>query len=145
MLTSYAIQKLKNEVQALKVVQPINGGALTRHSTAATWQGTIDKNAPISRYSCLAAFVATFERQDGIVKVPLVQFAYKLTPDHANDHHSRSYSAIISATGDSVSYKIVLSDNWWPFNENESTGTLKITINAYSMVDGVLTIERVYS
>lgn len=145
MLTSAAIQKMKNEVQALKVVQPINGGALTRHSATATWQGTIDKNAPISEYSCLAAFVATFERRDGIVKVPLVQFAYELDPDHYNDHHSRSYSAIISASGDTVSYKIVLSDTWWPFDAGTTTGTLKITVNAYSMVEGNLTIERVYS
>lgn len=145
MLTSQTVKKLQDEIKALKVVQPINGGALTRHSITASWEGTIDKNAPISEYSCLAAFVATFERRDGIVKVPLVQFAYNLNPDHTNYDHSRSYSAIISATGDSVSYKIVLADNWWPFDENESTGTLKITVNAYSMVDGVLTIERVYS
>lgn len=145
MLTSQTVKKLQDEIKSLKVVQPINGGALTRHSVTATWQGTIDKNAPISPYSCLAAFVATFERSDGIIKVPLVQFAYTLSPDHTNYDHSRSYSAIISATGDSVSYKIVLSDRWWPFSEEQTIGTLKITVNAYSMVEGNLTIERVYS
>ena len=145
MLTSYAIQKLKNETQALKVVQPINGGALTRHSATATWQGTVDKNNPISRYSCLAAFVATFERRDGITKTPLVQFAYKLDPDYTNYDHTNSYSAIISATDDSVSYKIVLSYYWWPFGDGQTTGNLKVTVNAYSLVDGVLSVKRVYS
>ena len=145
MLTSNAIQKLRNEIQALKVVQPINGGALTKHSINAAWEGIIDKNSPISRYSCLAAFVATFERRDGIVKTPLVQFAYSLTPDYTIYDHSRSYSAIISASDDSVSYKIVLSDNWWPFGDDQTTGNLKIDVSAYSLVDGVLTIERVYS
>ena len=145
MLTSQTVKKLQDEIKSLKVVQPINGGALTRHSVTATWQGTIDKNAPISPYSCLAAFVATFERSDGIVKVPLVQFAYTLEPDLFSDHHSLSYSAIISASNDSVSYKIVLGDGWWPFGDGQTTGTLKLTVNAYSLVDGNLTVERVYS
>lgn len=145
MLTSQTVKNLQDEIKALKVVQPINGGALTRHSITASWQGTIDKNAPVSEFSMLAAFVATFERRDGIVKVPLVQFAYTLDPDYYNDQHSRSYSAIVSATGDSVSFKIVLSDSWWPFDASTTTGTLKMTVNAYSMVEGNLTIERVYS
>lgn len=145
MLTSQNVKKLKDEIQALKVAQPINGGALTRHSVTASWQGTIDKNAPISPYSCLAAFVATFERRDGVAKPPLVQFAYSLSPDYTNYDHSRSYSAIISASQDSVSYKIVLSDKWWPFDNSQTTGNLEITVSAYSLVDGVLSIERVYS
>ena len=145
MLTSQSVKKLQDEIQALKVVQPINGGALTRHSITASWQGTIDKNAPISQYSMLAAFVAKFTRNDGIVKPPLVQFAYKLDPDHTSYDHSRSMSAIISSTQDSVSYKIVLAYNWWPFGNSQTTGTLKLTVNAYSLVDGDLTIERVYS
>lgn len=145
MLTSQTVKKLQDEIQALKAVQPINGGALTRHSVTATWQGIIDKNAPVSQYSMLAAFVAKFTRNDGIVKPPLVQFAYKLDPDHTSYDHSRSMSAIISSTQDSVSYKIVLNYNWWPFDEAQTTGTLKLMVNAYSLVDGNLTIERVYS
>lgn len=145
MLTSQNIKKLQDEIKALKVVQPINGGALTRHSVTTSWQGVIDKNAPISQYSMLAAFVATYTRNDGVVKPPLVQFAYSLDPDHTTYDHSRSMSAIISATQDSVSYKIVLDYSWWPFDPGQSTGTLKLTVNAYSLVDGTLTVERVYS
>ena len=145
MLTSQSAQKLQDEIRSLKVTQPINGGALTRHSVTASWQGTIDQNAPVSQYSMLAAFVATYTRSDGVVKPPLVQFAYSLSPDYSSVEHTQTYSAIISASQDSVSYKIVLSYNWWPFGGGQTTGTLKLTVNAYSLVEGDLTIERVYS
>lgn len=145
MYTSTNIKKIKDEIQSLKVVQPINCGALTKHAVVAEWQGTIDKNSPISRFSMLAAFKATYTRSDGETKTPLVQFSYLLTPDRTNYSHSRSHGVVVAASGDSVSYKIVLSDNWWAFDPSQTTGTLKVTVYAFSLVDGELTLERVYS
>lgn len=144
-ITSSELAKMKSEIQALKVTQPLNGGALTRHSVEESWSGTIDKNDPISQYSMLAAFEVTFSRSDGVNKTPLVQFAYKLDPDMTNYSHSRSYGAIIAAAQDYVVYKIVLDYNWWPFSESQTTGSVELTVNAYSPVDGTLEIERVYS
>lgn len=140
MLASAKVKKLENEIQSLKSVQPLSGGALTKHSITASWQGTIDKNAPINRYSMLAAFIATFERDDGQQKPPIVQFSYTVEP--TNDDVE---SAIIGASGDSVQYKLILDYDWWPDGESATTVTAKITINAYSLVDGHLTIQRVYS
>lgn len=140
MLLSSKVQKMKDEIQALKVAQPINGGALTKHSANASWTGIIDKDSPISRFSLLAAFIMRFERRDGIVKTPLVQFAFSLSPNDS------AYGAVIATSSDSVSYKISLPDNWWPPEESESS-TVQLTIEgkAYSPVEGVLTIERIYS
>lgn len=142
--TSDNLEKIHNEIKALKVAQPLNGGALTRHSVTATWTGTIDKNSPISEYSMLAAFKAKFERSDGVNKPPIVQFAYLLEPDMVADHHQRSYSAVVQLGSDSVTFKIILGYNWWPFGGN-TTGTLKITAYAFSLVNGTLSLERVYS
>ena len=145
MLTSNKIKALENEIKALKAVQPLNGGALTKHSTTATWEGAIDKNSPISQYSMLAAFEITFYRNDGIVKTPFVQFAYNLSPDMNSYSHSRSSGAIIGAANDTITYKIVLYYNWWPFPDSQTTGNLKLTVNAYSTVEGYVEIKRVYS
>lgn len=145
MLTSNKIKALENEIKALKAVQPLNGGALTKHSATATWEGTIDKNSPISPYSMLAAFEVTFYREDGVTKTPFVQFAYTLSPDMNSYSHSRSSGAIISASNDTVTYKIVLYYSWWPFPGSQTTGDLKLTVNAYSTVEGYVEIKRVYS
>lgn len=145
MITSAKIKTLRNEIEALKAVQPLNGGALTRHSATASWEGVIDKNSPISPYSMLAAFEATFTRGDGVTKTPFVQFSYSLDPDINNYSHSRSYAAVISAINDSVKYKIVLNQRWWPFDEEQTTGNVKLTIYAYSPVEGDIQVERVYS
>lgn len=139
MNVSQSLLKLKDEIQALKVTQPLNGGALTRHAATATWQGVIDRNAPISRYSMLAAFVLKYSRKDGLVKPPLVQFAYSLDPTDL------ASGAIIGIGQDDVSYKLVLPDTWWPTGNTQTTLTLTITAVAYSLVDGDLTITRVYS
>lgn len=145
MLTSNKIKALENEIKALKAVQPLNGGALTKHSANATWEGSIDKNNPISPYSMLAAFEVTFYRDDGITKNPFVQFAYTLSPDMNTYSHSRSSGAIISAVNGNVTYKIVLNYNWWPFPSSQTTGDLKLISHAYSSVDGYVEIRRVYS
>lgn len=139
MLVSNKVQKLKDEIQALKVVQPINGGALSRHAATATWEGTIDFNNPISPYSMLAAFVMTYERNDGINKTPLVQFAFSM------NYEDTTYEAVVGITSDSVSYKLVLPDNWRPDGYSGDTINLRITGYAYSPVTGDLNIVRVYS
>lgn len=142
------LQTIENEIHALKGVQPLNGGALSRHSLTAVWTGEIDKNAPISQYSTLAAFEATFERNDGIVKTPLVQFSYELDPGYTafgDIDYRQSYAAIIAMGEDSVTYRIVLGHEWWAFDESVTTGTLKLTVHALSPVEGVMTVKRVYS
>lgn len=142
MYTSANLNKIKNEIQALKCTQPLNGGALTRARAVGTWTGVIDKTDPISAYSLLAAFEATFNRNDGQTKAPLTQFAYSLSPDMPNN--ARSTSAVIGSTGDNTICKIFLYDSWWPFGV-ANTGTVTLTVYAYSMVEGYITIKRVYS
>lgn len=142
MLTSNKIKALENEIKALKAVQPLNGGALTKHSATAVWEGIIDKNNQVS-FSILAAFEVTFYRNDGIQKTPFVQFSYELDPDSYS--HSLSYGAIIKAGNDDVTYKLILDDSWWPFPTQQTTGSLKITAYAYSMAEGYVEIKRVYS
>ena len=142
MYTSARLKKIRDEIRALKVVQPLDGGALTKPSTSATWTGTIDSTTPISSYSMLAAFEVTYTRNDGENIPPFTQFAYKLEPDEAG--YVRSYSAVTGSSGSSVTYKIILADNWWPFGAATS-GTLELTVNAYSLVEGTLSIQRVYS
>lgn len=139
MLLSNKVQKLKDELQALKIVQPINGGALSRHAISASWEGTIDLNDPISQFSMLAAFMMTFERSDGIVKTPLVQFAFSMNYDDT------TYEAVAATTSDSVSYKLVLPAGWRPSGYVGDTLTLRITGYAYSPVEGNLSIVRMYS
>lgn len=145
MLSSRKIKSLENEIKALKAAQPLNGGALTKHSSTTVWEGTIDKNDPISPYSMLAAFEVTFYRNDEVTKTPFVQFAYTLTPDMNSYSHERSSGAIISASEDRVTYKIVLMHNWWPYSDAQSTGNLKLTAYAYSPVEGYIEVRRVYS
>ena len=75
--SSVKLQKIEDELKALKVIQPLNGGALTKDGATATWSGTFDKNNPISDFSLLAAFRATYTRTDGIDKPPLVRLAFR--------------------------------------------------------------------
>lgn len=148
MNVSGRLQSLQNEIQALKMTQPLNGGALSKHSVVATWEGVIDKNTPISQYSILAAFEATFERSDGEVKTPLVQFAYSLDPGYTiSGHITYTYSSsyVSAINDDSVVYKVVLTHQWWPFDEDQTTGNVKLTVYALSPVEGNLTLQRVYS
>ena len=142
MYTSENLQKIQDEINSLKVVQPLNGGALTKYPATATWTGIIDKNAPISEESMLAAFIATFERSDGELKAPLVQFYYFLTPGYTNN--ARTYDATVAIGLDNVSHKIILRQDWWPFGDS-TTGTVTLTVSALSLVEGNITIERVYS
>lgn len=139
MLLQNKVKRLKNELQALKQAQPLNGGALTRNSATATWTGTINKSNPISQYSMLAAFILTYTRNDGVVKTPLVQFAFSLDPS------ATAYGAVTEIGGDFVSYKLILPENWWPSGNTSTTVSLTITASAYSPVSGDLTITRVYS
>lgn len=136
------VKKYKNEIQALKMAQPINGGNLTKHSVQARWSGQIDKNNPISKFSLLAAFKATFTRTDGIEKPPFVQFSFSLSPD---SDASESGGVVISFGENSVDYRICLFTSWWPFGNSASTGIVTLTCSAYSPVEGTLSLERVYS
>lgn len=143
-LTSDKITKYRGEIQALKTAQPINGGSLTEHAVTATWEGTIDKDAPISSYSLLAAFKATFTRSDGVLLPPLVQFAFSTNPS-TTDSDGECGAAVEGFGENSVSYRIILDNYWWPFSSSQTTGSVRITCSAYSPVPGALTLERVYS
>ena len=143
-VTSQVIKKYQNEIRSLKAVQPINGGSLTQHAVTAIWEGDIDKNNPISQYSLLAAFRATFTRTDGVNMPPLVQFSFDTSPS-TSDSIIESGGVVVSFTDNSISYKILLNNWWWPFDSSQTVGRVKITCEAYSPVAGTLTIERVYS
>lgn len=143
-LTSKTLKKYQNEIRALKAVQPINGGSLTQHALTATWEGDINKNQPISQYSLLAAFKATFTRTDGVNIPPLVQFAFNTSPS-TSESIDECGGVVISFTDNSISYKILLNTVWWPFSSSQTVGHAIITCKAYSPIAGTLTIERVYS
>lgn len=143
-LTSKTLKKYQNEIRALKAVQPINGGSLTQHALTATWTGDINKNQPISQYSLLAAFKATFTRTDGVNIPPLVQFAFNTSPS-TSESVGECGAVVTSFTDNSISYRIILYSYWWPFSSSQSVGRVTITCKAYSPVAGTLTLERVYS
>lgn len=146
MNVSQELTRLGEEVKSLKEVQPLNAGALTRHSVIATWSGTIDRESPISTYSMLAAFEVIFTRTDGENKPPFVQFAYTLDPDETAGRHAGSYGIVVGMDEGSITYKIILGySNWWPYGESQTTGQLNIEVNAFSLVEGTLAIRRVYS
>lgn len=139
--SSVKLQKIEDELKALKVIQPLNGGALTKDGATATWSGVFDKNNPISDFSLLAAFRATYTRTDGIDKPPLVQFSFSISPD-GNDFGSGGM--VFTMGTNSVSYRICLFNTWWPFGA-ATTGSATLTCTAYSTVPGTLILERVYS
>ena len=143
MRLSDRMKKTRDEISALKVVQPINGGSLTQRAVEAQWTGQIRSSAPISKYSLLAAFKATYTRTDGINKPPFVQFAFSLNPDSTWD--SASGGMVFSFGENSVSYRICLFNTWWPWDQSTDVGTLNLICKAYSTVPGTLRIERVYS
>lgn len=140
--TSDKVKKIQDEIQSLKVIQPINGGALTKHAAQQEWQGTLDRNNPISQYSLLAAFEVTYTRTDGVIKPPLVQFAYLLDPD--GEDLTDTGGSIISIGESSVTFRISIYYIWWPFGQS-TTGNVKLTCSAYSPVPGYMTLKRVYS
>lgn len=143
-LTSKTLKKYQNEIRDLKAVQPINGGSLTQHALTATWEGNINKNQPISQYSLLAAFKATFTRTDGVNIPPLVQFAFNTSPS-TSESNGECGAVVTSFTDNSISYRIILYNYWWPFSSSQTVGHVIITCKAYSPVAGTLTLERVYS
>lgn len=142
MNVSQSIKNMNNEVRSLKVVQPINGGALTQHAVSISYEGEVDMDNPISTYSLLAAFEVTFTRTDGINKPPLVQFGFSVTPDDQSGEMPNG--TIIELAENYAVFKICLPYFWWPFEE-ETIGTISLECQAYSPVPGEISIERVYS
>ena len=140
---SMRVKKMFDEVKALKQAQPLNGGDLTQHSITRTWTGQIDFNNPISIYSLLAAFRATYTRTDGVNKPPLAQFSYSLSPDSSDSQGSGG--GVYSFGDNSVSYRICLLRSWWHWTDTSTPKTVTLTCSVYSPVPGNLTIERVYS
>lgn len=138
------MQKIKDEMQALKSFQELSGGQLVTDAASTVWQGEIDRTQPIGTYSLLAAFEATFTRTDGVNKPPLVDFAFLITPQ-VNNRIQYLHGNVIATGANSVTYRISI-DNlmWWPFGSS-NTGNIKIDVSAYSPVTGYLDIERVYS
>ena len=136
-------EKLKDELQALKVYQDLSAGQLAGEAASAVWEGTIDSTNPIGLYSILAAFEATFIRTDGVNKPPLVDFAFLISPQ-IPDKREYLVGNVIATGSNSVTYRICIENlMWWPYET--STGTIKVNVSAYSTVPGNLSIERVYS
>lgn len=111
-----------------------------------------------------ARWVAMFTRTDGIDKPPLVDFPWDFTlslynyddwvaagfltsysgPDtHAADEIK--FSATIYEVGTNyVSWKIeIIGNNGTWFYESQDGATVNLTVQAVSMVEGTLTLERV--
>lgn len=139
MRTSTKVKQLSNEVKSLKSAQPINVGNLTQSAETESLTFTVQSDYYWSGAKIKCIFEATYTRSDGIEKPPLVQFAYSLNPDDI--HHNSSAGIPISVGTDSVTYRIILSTNWWPFIGTVGTSTL--TCVAYSTVPGTLTLARI--
>lgn len=141
MKTSTKMKKLSDEIKALKSAQPINAGNLTQNAETESLTFTVRTDEYWSGAKIRGIFEATYTRTDDILKPPLVQFAYSLNPDDNFD--SNSSAGIPFAVGsNSVSYRIILSTNWWPFYSS-TVGTSILTCTAYSTVPGVLSLRRV--
>lgn len=141
MRTSAKMKKLSDEIKALKSAQPINAGNLTQNAETKSLTFTVETDEYWSGAKVRCIFEATYTRTDDILKPPLVQFAYSLNPDA--DFDKDSSAGIPFAVGtDSVTYRIILSTNWWPFYSS-TVGTSTLTCTAYSTVAGTLTLTRV--
>lgn len=140
MKTSTKMKKLSDEIKALKQAQPINAGNLTQSAATESLTFTVETDQYWSGAKIRSIFEATYTRTDGESKPPLVQFAYSLDPDHTD---TSSSAGIPFAVGvDSVTYRIILATNWWPFGSS-TVGTATLTCTAYSTVAGELTLRRV--
>lgn len=141
MKISTRIKKLSDEIKALKSAQPINAGNLAQSAKTESLSFTVRTDEYWSGSKIRCIFEATYVRTDDILKPPLVQFAYSLNPDMNTE--SDSSAGIPFAIGtDSVTYRIILATNWWPFYSS-TVGTSTLTCTAYSTVPGTLTLRRV--
>lgn len=140
MKTSDKIKQLSNEIKSLKSAQPINAGNLTQSAETKSLTFTVQTDEYWSGSKIKCIFEATYTREDGVDKPPLVQFSYSLNPDDIDYDSSAGIPFSIGAN--SVTYRIILATNWWPFGVS-TVGTSTLTCTAYSTVPGTLTLARI--
>lgn len=155
--TQIIINRIDNELKALKGSTPLNAGALAFPEQTPTQSYTASINTSSQDY-VVARLAATFTRTDGQLTTPLVDFAYDLTvsptyvqymatqgvtitgndPNAMVDFFIRGYEA--ATTENSVTFYIDALNAIAPYAG--SSATLTVTVAALSTVEGNLTIER---
>lgn len=143
--------RLRNEVRALKSTAILSGENVPVYENRVQWNGEIDGSEAMEGL-LLAAFEMKFRRTDGILKTPMVDFAYETNP-------ATKYPVmgmVTKCTDDSVTFHILFDIyDFDGFRRMWDEPTLKFNIightalsivgAAYSIVPGVLSIERVYT
>lgn len=155
--TQKIINRIDNELKAIKGSTPLNAGALAFPEQTPTQSYTASINTSSQDY-VVARLAATFTRTDGQLTTPLVDFAYDLTvsptyvqymatqgvtitgndPNAMVDFFIRGYEA--ATTENSVTFYIDALNAIAPYAG--SSATLTVTVAALSTVEGNLTIER---
>lgn len=152
--TQQRLAKLRNELQAIKAGSKLAYSSVLfpENVPEQGWNGAVvaDPSNPI-----LAAFTATFTRNDGLEITPLVDFTFDYdgptTADWVRQQggtaSGRDLKAelddwvscyIVSTSEKSVSYRIEFQNNW-----PDNSINLSLTVRAISPVSGLLKLERV--
>lgn len=151
------IQKIKNELQALKVASPLSIGALAFPSStpSQTYAGTIDTSL---QQLVIARFQATFTRSDSGTFPPYVDFGFSasvsptqqqslaeqgvtLSGNDLTAYEDAFINGYVSATTtNSVTFTIDVKNAVQPYGSPNKT--LSLSVSAYSTVAGTLTLTR---
>ena len=131
--TERRIVRLRNEIKALKSSQLLSGGYLAINNLSVHWEDNIHIDEVIIRE-------VTFKRTDGIKMAPLVEFSYAFENPEDFEYGNRPdvVAAICRVGEDSVTYRVVCSGTYL-----RAEGIVKISVLAYSMVNGELNLRRI--
>lgn len=151
------IRQIKNELQALKVVTPLNIGQLKfpDQVPTATYTGTIDTSG---QEYVVARIVATFTRLDEATTPPLVDFAFDYSINPTYQQYMASQGITITGNDPNVQseffirgYENTTTDNSVSFNIDVLNAVagyagqnidISLDVQAISTVAGELTLER---
>ena len=154
------INRIQNELKALKATSPLNIGALEfpDHAPTASYSGTM-ADVGISADYVVASFEATFTRSDGVPNTPFVDFAFnvELHPNYVeemaeqgvaitgNDPNAENGDPFvhgqISESGSNY-VKFLIEVVSGAFTYAHQTATVALTVQALSTVEGTLTLTR---
>lgn len=152
------LRKIEEEIKAQKAYFSPSLGALQFPETApsASYSGSLNTTG---QDLIVASFLATFTRKDSVQVPPLVDFAFDAhtTPTFAQDWASQGYTMsghdltanedvfingyVISTGTNSVTFQIDVKNGVTLYPT--SSGSISLQVQAYSMVEGTLTLTRI--
>jgi len=154
--------KIRNEQRAQKAVSKFSYSSIVKPETipTKTWSGNVANQVNPTGVS--ARWVLTFTRTDGKDKVPMVDFPWNVvlgkghyedyltagiyTSVSGRDKHAYdifSFTEGVYEIGSNyIKWRIDISGDRWYYQSSNGT-TVNLTVQAISVVEGELTIERV--